>query len=244
MPADTRYRLYYWPTIQGRGELIRLLLEDADLLYVDVGRLSEADGGGMPALREVLAKAPHAYAMPILQDGSRFVFQSEEICAYLAKRHERMPAGEEGEQLARHLVATLHDLMVEAHNVHHPIGASLYYEDQKPEALRAAGAFLQHRLSKFLGFFERCIEQNGSSEPWLLGRELCYADLWLFQALEGLVYAFPKSMAARWPKHPQLARVRDAVRARPRLARYLDSERRIPFNQHGIFRHYPELDLG
>jgi glutathione S-transferase len=241
---DSRYELYYWPIIQGRGELIRLLLEDADQPYVDVARQPEAQGGGMAALRRVLAEAPLAFAPPILKHGERFVMQTQEICAYLAKRHQRMPADEHGEHLARHLVATLYDFTVEIHNVHHPLGPSLYYEEQKPEALRAAGAFLEHRLPKFLGFFERCIEQQRGAEPWLIGAELCYADLWLFQVVEGLAYAFPKSMAARLPKHPQIARGRDAVRARPRLARYLGSERRIPFNEHGLFRHYPELDLG
>jgi glutathione S-transferase len=240
---DARYELYYWPMIPGRGELIRLLLEDTDQPYVDVARLPEAEGGGMAALRRVLDQAPQAFAPPILKHGERFVAQTMEICAYLARRHGRMPAGEQGELQARNLVGTLYDLMVEAHNVHHPLGPMLYYEDQKPEALRAAAAFLEHRLPKFLGFFERCLEHGGAAEPWLLGSQLSYPDLWLFQVVEGLGYAFPKTMAARLPGYPAIARARDAVRVRPRLARYLGSERRIPFNEHGIFRHYPELDL-
>ncbi len=241
---DARYELYYWPMIQGRGELIRLLLEDADQSYLDVARLPEGEGGGMAALRRALAETPLAFAPPILKHGSQAISQTTEICAYLAKRHGRMPAGDDGERQARHLVATLYDFIVEIHNVHHPVGTSLYYEEQKPEALRAAGAFLEHRLPKFFGFFERCLAQQRGAQPWLLGDALCYADLWLFQTVEGLCYAFPKALAKRLPRYPQIARARDAVRARPRLARYIESERRIPFNRDGLFRHYPELDLG
>ena len=36
-----RYELYYWPSIQGRGEFIRLTLEEAGADYVDVARKSD-----------------------------------------------------------------------------------------------------------------------------------------------------------------------------------------------------------
>lgn len=242
--ADAPYELYYWPTIQGRGEFIRLLLEDADQDYVDVARLPEQEGGGMAGLRRALSQAPLAFAVPILKDGELWLSQTVEICAYLASRHGRMPTALDGEASARHLTATLHDFVLEIHNVHHPVGSSLYYEDQKAEALRAAAAFFEHRLPKFLGFFERCLRDNAASPTWLLGAELSYPDLWLFQTLEGLAYAFPETMASRAPDYPNLVHAREAVRQRPRLARYLGSERRIAFNEHGLFRHYPELDLG
>ncbi|HMJ13827.1 MAG TPA: glutathione S-transferase [Polyangiaceae bacterium] len=241
--TEDRYELYYWPMIQGRGEFVRLVLEDADQAYVDVARLPENEGGGMPALRRALSEAPLAFAPPILKYDGTWISQTTNICAFLAARHGRMPAGEGAERLASHLAATVYDFATEIHNVHHPLGSSLYYEDQKAEALRAAAAFLGHRLAKFLGFFERCIEQNAAAEPWLLGNALSYPDLWLFQIVEGLCYAFPKAMAARLPTHAKIARAREAVRTRPRLAAYLASERRIAFNEHGLFRHYPELDV-
>ena len=239
-----KYELYYWPMIPGRGEFVRLLLEDADLPYVDVARLPEAEGGGMAALRRMLSEAPLGFAPPILRADDFCLSQTLQICTFLAKRHERMPDVANGEALAGHLALTVYDFIVEIHNVHHPLGPALYYEDQKPEALRAAAAFIEHRLPKFLSYFERAIEENAASEPWLLGKSLSYPDLWLFQAVEGLEYALPKTMAARISKYPSVARASDAVRYRPRLATYLESPRRIPFNEHGIFRHYPELDLG
>ena len=239
-----KYELFYWPMIPGRGEFVRLLLEDADQPYVDVARLPEADGGGIAAMRRMLAEAPLGFAPPILRADELCLSQTIQICAFLAKRHGRMPDVDNGEALAGHLALTVYDFIVEIHNVHHPLGAALYYEDQKPEALRAAAAFIEHRLPKFLSYFERAIEQNGASEPWLLGKTLSYPDLWLFQAVEGLEYAFPKTMTALFSKYPNVIRAGDAVRARPRLAAYLESSRRIPFNEHGIFRHYRELDLG
>lgn len=242
--SDPPYELYYWPIVQGRGEFVRLVLEDADQPYVDVARLPEAEGGGIAALRRALDEIPLAFAPPILKHNGTAISQTTGICAFLAKRHGRVPPGENAEQQANHLAFTVYDFVVEIHNVHHPLGSSLYYEDQKAEAHRAAVGFFEHRLPKFLGFFERCIEQNKAAGPWLLGNSLSYPDLWLFQAVEGLSYAFPKTMAARFGTYPNIARARDAVRSRQRLAAYLESERRIPFNEHGVFRHYPELDLG
>lgn len=236
------YQLYYWPMIQGRGEFVRLLLEDTDQPYVDVARLPEAQGGGVEALKRMLAEAPLAFAPPLLKVDSLVISQTLPICSFLAKRHARIPHGAEAEHAATHLAATLHDLVVETHNVHHPLGSGLYYEEQQAEARRAATAFFEHRLPKFLGFFERCLERSQGS--WLLGGELSYPDLWLFQTVEGLRYAFPRTMRKRGDGYPEIAALCNAVRSRPRLASYLHSERRIPFNEHGLFRHYPELDIG
>lgn len=242
--SDAAYELYYWPTIQGRGEFVRLLLEDVDQPYVDVARLPEAEGGGMASLKRVLSESPVGFAPPLLKHGPLSICQTLQICSFLAKRHGRVPAGPSGEYDAQHLAATLYDFTIEIHNVHHPVSPGLYYEEQKAEALRAAAAFFEHRLPKFLGFFERCIERNDRNDPWLLGSELCYADLWLFQVVAGLNYAFPTSMKKRMAHTPKVAAAYETVSARPRLASYLASERRIPFNEHGLFRHYPELDIG
>src|SRR5688500_4995675 len=242
--SDAAYELYYWPTIQGRGEFVRLLLEDTDQPYVDVARLPEADGGGMAGLQRTLAAAPLGFAPPLLKFGEQWIHQTLQICNFIAKRHARLPAGPSGEYDAQHLAGTLYDFVVEIHNVHHPLGSALYYEEQKAEAARAAAAFSEHRLPKFLGFFERCIERTGGREPWLLGTDLSYVDLWLFQVIEGLRYAFPKTLSRRMHSTSKIVAATEAVRARPRLASYLASERRIPFNEHGLFRHYPELDAG
>lgn len=242
--SDSAYELYYWPTIPGRGEFVRLVLEDADQPYVDVARLPEAEGGGVAALKRVLSESPVGFAPPLLKYGALTICQTLQICSFLAKRHGRMPAGPSGEYDAQHLAGTLYDFTVETHNVHHPLSSALYYDDQKPEAKRAAAAFFEHRLPKFLGFFESCIAQNAQKDPWLLGSELCYVDLWLFQVVAGLTYAFPASMAKRKADYPKLEAAQRAVSTRPRLASYLASERRIPFNEHGLFRHYPELDIG
>ena len=240
--SDPVYKLYYWPMIQGRGEFVRLLLEDADQEYIDVARLPEAQGGGVPALKRMLAEAPLAFAPPILKANTRVISQTLQICSFLAKRHGRMPKAAEGEDGANHLAATLYDFVVEIHNVHHPLGSALYYEEQQAEAQRAAAAFCEHRLPKFLGFFERCLKHGGG--PWLMAGEFSYADLWLFQVVEGLSYAFPRTMHQRAGSYPKTVALSAAVRTRPRLASYLDSDRRIPFNEDGLFRHYPELDVG
>jgi glutathione S-transferase len=242
--SDPVYELYYWPTIPGRGEFVRLVLEDADQPYVDIARLPEAEGGGVAGLQRALAAAPLGLAPPMLKLGQTSICQTLQICNFVAKRQGRLPAGRSGESDAQHLAGTLYDFVVEIHNVHHPLSSALHYEEQKTEAARAAMAFVEHRLPKFLGFFERCIEHNAGREPWLLGTDLSYVDLWLFQVTEGLRYAFPKTMSQRMGSYPKVASANDAVRARPPLASYLASERRIPFNEQGLFRHYPELDVG
>ncbi len=243
--ADTEYRLYYWPGIQGRGEFVRLVLEDAGAPYVDVARLPDDEGGGMGALVGFLKRddvGTPTFAPPILQHGDLYVSQTATICAYLGERHGLAPDGDARWQ-AQYLQLTLADFVAEIHDTHHPIAGSLYYDDQKAEAQRRTAAFRDERLPKFLGYFERVLTLNAAADGrWFVGADCSHADLSLFQVVAGLEYAFPNALGALRDGHPHVFALRDRVRKRPNVAAYLASERRIPFNEHGIFRHYPELD--
>jgi glutathione S-transferase len=240
-----RYELYYWPQIQGRGEFVRLALEEARTDYLDVARLPEKGGGGMRALLRFLEdrrlERP-AFAPPFLRAGGRIVGQTANILLFLGPRLRLAPRAEADRLWLHQLQLTVTDLVEEVHGTHHPIAGSLYYDDQKPEARRRAALFLEERLPKFLGYFERVLERNPRRGGWLVGARLTYADLSLFQVVEGLRYAFPRSMPRVERRHPRLVELHDRIAARPNLAAYLASERRIPFNQDGIFRHYPELE--
>jgi glutathione S-transferase len=238
-----RYELYYWPGIQGRGEFVRLALEEAGAEYVDVAREPEANGGGEAALLRFLAddtleRPP--FAPPFLKAGDLLIGQTANILAYLGAHHRLAPADEGGRLWANQLQLTALDFLVEIHDTHHPIGANLYYEDQREEAHRRTADFLKSRAPKYLGYFERVLQRNPDGH--LIGAALTYPDLSLFQIVEGLRYAFPRAMARLEKKHPGLVALHDKVAARPRIAAYLASDRRIPFNEYGIFRHYKELD--
>jgi glutathione S-transferase len=233
-----RYELYYWPSIPGRGEFVRLALEDAGADYVDVARAR-----GVPALMRRLdarSTARPPFAPPFLKAGDLVIAQTAAILLYLGPRLGLVPKGEPARLWAHQLQLTLADWLVEAHDTHHPIGGGLYYEEQKPEAKRRAADFTAKRLPKFLGYFERVLERGRG--VWLLGRSFSYADLSLFQMIAGLRFAFPRAMQKLERRHPRSVEVHDRVAARPRLAAYLASKRRLAFNQQGIFRHYPELD--
>jgi glutathione S-transferase len=240
------YELYYWPEIQGRGEFVRLTLEDAGAKYADVAR-EPAKGaekaGGVPAMMALLngklVKHP-PFAPPFLRSGKLLIAQTANILLYLGPRHGLAPANEAGRLWTHQLQLTIADLVVEAHDTHHPIASSLYYDDQRPEAKRRAAEFRQSRMPKYLGYFEGVLERSGGR--YLLGRRLTYADLSLFQVVEGLRYAFPKAMGRLEKKFPRVVDVHGAVAERPRLKAYLASERRIAFNEMGIFRRYAELD--
>jgi len=234
-----RYELYYWPEIQGRGEFVRLALEEAGADYVDVAR----EKNGMAAMMRFLESeglAHPPFAPPFLKAGKLLIGQTANILLFLGGRHGLAPKAEAGRLWVHQLQLTLADFVVEAHDTHHPIASSLYYEDQKEEAKRRTAIFLKERVPKFLGYFERVIARGAGA--FLTGRRLCYADLSLFQVIEGLRYAFPHAMKRIEKKHPRVMTVRDRVAARPRIAAYLASDKRIPFNQMGIFRAYEELD--
>lgn len=240
-----RYELYYWPHIPGRGEFIRLALEQGGAEWVDVGRLPEAEGGGRPGVAKMLEKAADGrtpFAPPILKAGDLVLFQTANILQYLGPRLKLAPEDEAGRLWAHELQLVLADWVVEAHDVHHPIAKSLYYEDQKTESLRRAENFRALRLPKFLGYFERLLKDNPAGGEWLVGNAVSYVDLSMFQVLAGLHYAFPKLMARLMKDHPKLAALHGRVQQLPRIKAYLASPRRMAFNQHGLFRHYPELD--
>src|SRR5881398_1401147 len=237
-----RVELYYWPTIQGRGEFVRLLLEEAGADYVDVAR---AKGGMAGMMRFLEGEEPGAlpFAPPFVKGGDAVVSQTANILAFLAPRLGLVPRDEALRAEASQIQLTIADFVDEIHDTHHPIAGSLYYEDQKREARRRARLFVKERLARYLGWIEDVVARNRrSGGRWLVGRDLTYVDLSAFQVIEGLRYAFPNAMARLERRIPRLVALRDRVAERPRMAAYLQSERRLPFNQEGIFRHYPELD--
>ena len=240
--TDAPYELYYWPSIQGRGEFVRLALEDAGAPYVDVARRPASEGGGVPAMMKRMNAPGDAlppFAPPFLRAGEILVAQTANILLFLAPRLGLVPADEASRLRAHQLQLTLADLVTEVHDAHHPVGSGLYYEDQKPEAARKAGELVKTRLPKHLGYLERVLEQAGGH---LVGGGHSYVDLSAFQVLAGLGYAFPRAMQRLSPTVPLLVKLAERVAARPRIAAYLASPRRLPFNEQGIFRHYPELD--
>jgi len=237
------YELHYWPGIQGRGEFIRLALEEAGAAYVDVGRQRDGKHRGMTKVMALLeGAAMPAFALPVLVDGEQVVGQVAAILDHLGAKHGLTPPDAAGRTRALQLQLTLADLTTEGHDVHHPLGAGLYYEQQREAALQRAPGFQEERLPKFLAYFERVLERNPAGPRYLLGGQLTYPDLSLFQLVEWLRYAFPRAAREALRSTPRVRALHARVRRRPRIAAYLKSPRRLPFSEEDVFRHYPELD--
>ena len=240
------YELHYWPTIQGRGEFVRLALEAAGAPYIDVARGAEDAGHGLPAMLRTLhddTLAHPPFAPPFLKDGNVLVGQTAAILQYLAPALKLVARSEQARIWTQQIQLTVADMVNEAHDTHHPIGMGLHYEDQLPEALRRAKEFCAARMPKYLRWFESILVRNPAGSRHLVGGKLSYADLSLFQLVEGLRYAFPQAAAKVLASAPSVVQLHDRIAALPRVAAYLRSERRLPFNEQGIFRRYPELDL-
>ncbi|KIG17167.1 Glutathione S-transferase [Enhygromyxa salina] len=242
--SSAPYQLYYWPFLPGRGEFVRLVLEQAGVPYDDVARRPKQDGGGPSAVLEQL-RAPGPgllpLAPPVLVHGELRLAQMPNICAYLGERHGLAPLEQPQRAQALQLQLTIADLVAEAHDTHHPVAKGDYYEDQKVEALRYARGFVDQRIGKFLRYFEAALQANGGE--YLCGDSLSYVDLSMNQLLRGLEYAFARAFVSVSASCPGLVALRDRVDALPNIAAYRASERCLPFNEDGIFRHYPELDL-
>jgi glutathione S-transferase len=239
------YELHYWPTIQGRGEFVRLALEAAGADYVDVAREPASRGGGEAALANSL-RAPGntrpPFAPPYLVDGDFVVGQTSAILLYLGPRLGLAGASEHDALWTHQLQLTVADVVNEAHDTHHPLSVSMYYADQAEAAQVRAQAFREERIPKYLDWFELVLQRNPAGDLHLVGSDLTYADLSLFQLVDGLLYAFPKATARALKNAPAVHKLHANVRRRQRIADYLHSARRIAFNEDGIFRRYPELD--
>jgi glutathione S-transferase len=239
-----RYELYYQPSIQGRGEFIRLALEDAGADYIDVARDPNFGRPGIMKYLEDPSLERPPFAPPFLKSDKLLISQTANILQFLGPRLGLVPANEESRLWAHQLQLTIADWLYETGQTHHPIANVLYYEEQRDEAKKRAANFISNRIPKFLGYFERILKLNGEGGDFVFGTEVSYVDLSLFQMIEGLRYAFPKTMAQLERNHPRLVTLHDRVKVRPRIAAYLSSPRRLPFNEQGIFRHYPELEDG
>lgn len=236
------YDLYYWPGIQGRGEYVRLALEEAAAPYRDMALVPEDEGGGVAAMMKIMKGSDVArppFAPPFLKTGRQLIGQTANILLFLGPRHGLTAGTAAGQLWVHQLQLTIADFIVEIHDTHHPVATSLYYDDQKPEAKRRTEDFLENRLPKFLGYFETVIERGKGS--WLAGKRLSYADLSLAQVVAGLRYAFPDSAPKALKRCARVASLSDAVFARPRIASYVASDRRLPFNNDDLFRRYDEL---
>lgn len=240
-----KYHLYYWPGIQGRGEFVRLALEEGGADYVDTALVPESDGGGVAALQRVLAaddieRPP--LAPPILAAGRRLIGQTANILLFLGGRLGLAPRDDSGRLWTHQLQLTVMDLVGEIHDSHHPIAGALYYEQQKGAARRRTKHLLDERIPKFLAYFELVAERNSARGSWLVGSRLSYVDLSLAQVIAGLSYAFPQRSRRAMRAFPRLQAIHERAFARRRISAYLASQRRTPFNEYGLFRHYAELD--
>ncbi|MDM0112604.1 glutathione S-transferase [Variovorax sp. J22R133] len=239
------YELHYWPTIQGRGEFVRLALEAAGAPYIDVARQPPSKGGGEAELSRRLhdPRNPRAsFAPPFLVDGDVVIGQTACILLYLGSRLGLAGVNERDALWAHQLQLTIADAVAEAHDTHHPVSVSNYYDEQRDAALAKSAAFRRERIPKFLQWFERVLQRNPAGDVHLVGERLTYADLSLFQLIEGLRYAFPKATAHAMSRTPAVAKLHGNVGRLQRIHDYLHSPRRIAFNEDGIFRRYPELD--
>ena len=240
------YELHYWPTIQGRGEFVRLALEASGTPYVDIARGAVSAGQGPEAMQRALndpGTSTPPFAPPFLKDGTLVIGQTAAILQYLAPTLKLVGRSEASRVWTLQIQLTIADMVTEAHDTHHPVSTGLYYEDQQAEAKRCAAVFCRERLPKYLQWFEAIVVRNPAGSRHLVGGKLSYADLSLFQLIEGLRYAFPAAAARALARTPGIVALHDRVAGLPKLAAYLRSERRIPFNEQGIFRRYPELDL-
>jgi glutathione S-transferase len=237
------YELYYWPGIQGRGEFVRLALEAAGAPYVDVARERGAGHGVKGMTAKLEGGAPQTpFAPPFLRDGDIVVSHVANVLQYLGPKLGLAPKDDAGRFFAQGLQLTITDFVSEVHDTHHPISTNLYFEDQRQEAEARSTAFLQDRVPKYLGYFDRVLSDNPAGQKHAVGADLTTVDLSLFQIWAGMAYAFPHAFADAQKLYPALAALVGSVEELPKVAAYLASDRRIPFNTSGIFRHYPELD--
>jgi glutathione S-transferase len=239
------YELYYWPGIQGRGEFIRLALEEGGADYRDAALIADSRGGGVPGILKVLAArglARPPFAVPVLKAGRQVIAQTANILLFLGGELRLAPGDAAGRLWTHQLQLTILDLYEEIFSTHHPLGDGYAYEEQKAAARRRARDFVRVRLPKFMSYFERVLELKSGRGPWMVGTRPSYADLSMAQVIAGLGYAFPRATARALRKRPRLTTLHDAVFTRPRIARYVASGRRVPFNNQDLFRHYPVLD--
>ncbi|KAL8377496.1 hypothetical protein RB595_008259 [Gaeumannomyces hyphopodioides] len=246
--SSNDFHLIYWPGFPGRGEFVRIALEEAGIAYKDTAHQVD----GMSVMQAQLAgddKNPPVFAVPALRHGDVLISQTPNILQYLGEVAGLAPTAAAGGAGRHHVHAlaltALDGFGDEVHGTHHPVDVAAYYDDQRAEALRYARVYVGGRLPKFLAYFEGVLAAPTSGAgPWLYGGRLTYADLALYHGLDGVHFAFPKAVAKAKEsgKYGRVFALYDAVKERPNIKAYLASERRQKYSD-GLFRYYPELDI-
>ncbi|KAK4058824.1 hypothetical protein OIO90_000270 [Microbotryomycetes sp. JL221] len=254
-PSKPDFEVVYHAGIPGRAEFVRLMFEATGVTYRDA---PQEDGQDciIPYVTGNFAdhdKNPLPFAVPVLRHNDVVISQVPNIVLYLSSRLPPIDLDGESTNTAQtpaplHDLSTFHwleqlmtilDMNNEVHETHHPIDIRLYYEDQKAEAQKRAQAFREARIPKFLGNFENNIKKHTSG---FLNEKVSPADLALFHMVEGILFAFPERINQVKSEFPHVFKLRDTIKSSRRIQAYINSGRRIPFNNYGIFRHYTELD--
>jgi glutathione S-transferase len=199
----------------------------------------------MPTLEAAMGRDDDprpSFAPPFLDDGETQVGQVAAVLHHLSPKLGLAPKDEADRTWCLQIQLTIADLTAEAHDVHHPVDLSAYYEDQKDEAARRAKSFREQRVPKFLDWLETVLKRNPAGSDWLVGDGLTYVDLSAFYVVTALLYAFPNAVQKVLADKPRLSALAVRVGDLPRIKAYLDSDRRQDFSTKGVFRHYPELD--
>lgn len=243
MSEKKEFTLYYWAGLPGRGEFVRLALEFAGADYWDICRDPNNQEDPFQSILRKLESPdvfPPVFAPPILEHNGKFIAQTANVLDYLANIFPIGGGDSESKRASLQVQLTIADFLTEIHNTHHPISASLYFEDQVEEAKKASKVFLNDRIWKWMKFWNSMV--NSSKGDFLLGKEILYVDLSFFQVLGGLIYAFPLFMSGLEKEFPKLFRHFERISMNSKLKSYLESDRRLFYNRTGLFRHYPELD--
>ena len=249
--AEEVYHLIYWPGIPGRGEHVRLALEQAGAEYTDTAHVED----GIKTVSSQISKEnkgdsinPPPLAPPILKHGEYTISQTPNILLYLGTKLGLAPTTEEDPVGIYHVneltLTALDGLSNEPHDVHHPIAVAEYYENQKEEAAKKAKDYRENRLPKFFEYFERVLSGDASKGgEYLYGGQLTYADLVLFQTVDGVSFAFPRRVGSlkKSGDYDKVFALYDRVKALEKIKAYLESDRSQEYSM-GIYRHYPELD--
>ena len=202
------YRLFYWEK-RGRGEQIRLLLNELGQEYEDVYVPMNEE---FMKLKRQGPGTLYFGSVPMLEDGDFKLAQGPVIMNYLGRKHGLMPA----------------DLQPAAKTEAMVVGA----EDMRMAYFRLLGDGREEKQAKFVGgawndrwlsAWSGLIELNGDT-GYLVGSTLTQADLAVWDALDAIITWID---GATFASFARVQKFYESIKARPAIASYLASDRRI-----------------
>ena len=196
----SNYKLFYF-NARGRAEVSRFILAQAGVDYEDKRLTGEEFVKLKPSLPTGM--------LPVLEVDGKAMAGSGPIIRFLAEENNLGGSGSLERLQIGGIVDVIDDLLKK-------LGPALFGNDEAVKEV-AKKALIAEHIPKYFGILEKIIATNNSTDGWVFGNKVTYADFCIATTASGMF----KYQLAQTETYPNVKKCTDSVNALPKIAEWI-----------------------